>query len=165
MSVSIPSSETQCTSAVHQTLTPVAESIKDGNLSSIARAITEHEPLSELIFKLYVQKVSQECGSLCSKSQEPSPFRKIPIQQLVTLEWTLLMSHLSTKCPHLYSLFAAIVSHSDHRNKDKRESSHHPGICMAIAILLKERNREMCGVQSLVSVLMYNSHVQKQVRI
>ena len=35
---------------------------------------------------------------------------------------------------------------------------------MAIAVLLKERNREMCGVQSLVLHLIY-AYVDKQVGI
>lgn len=34
---------------------------------------------------------------------------------------------------------------------------------MAAATLLKERNREMCGVQTMVSLVMFNSHVQKKV--
>ncbi len=42
--------------------------------------------------------------------------------------------------------------------------AHFPGICSAAAILLKERNREMCGLQSLVSLLMYSCHAEKQVK-
>ena len=34
---------------------------------------------------------------------------------------------------------------------------------MTAAVLLKERNREMCGIQSLISLLLYSSHVDKQV--
>ena len=41
-------------------------------------------------------------------------------------------------------------------------SSHNPGICCAAADLLKERNREMCGLQSLVSLLMFSCHAKKR---
>ena len=40
---------------------------------------------------------------------------------------------------------------------------HYPGLCMSVAILLKERNREMSGLQYIVSLLLYSSHVDKQV--
>ena len=42
----------------------------------------------------------------------------------------------------------------------KKDEQHMPGICMAVATLLKERNREMCGVQSIISVA---SQVKKKV--
>ena len=38
-----------------------------------------------------------------------------------------------------------------------------PGICMATAILLKERNKKLHGVQSRISTLLYSSHLEKQV--
>ena len=45
------------------------------------------------------------------------------------------------------------------RNQQKRGDAH----CMLMAILLKERNREMCGVQTLLSLILFSSRVQKQV--
>ena len=137
-----------------------------GHVPSIAEAIVKHDSLAEMLFELYVDKISQECGSLCYRTQELnalSPFRKIPVDQVATFQWVSLIRHLSAKAPHLLSLFSAIVSHSDYRNKKKADSVHHPSICMATAILLKERNKEMCGVQSLISTLLYSSHVEKQV--
>jgi len=71
---------------------------------------------------------------------------------------------LSLKAPTLLHVLSSIVSYSDHRNK-KANSAHHPGLCMTVVILLKERNREVCGVQSLLSLLLYSSHVDKQVGI
>jgi hypothetical protein len=111
-----------------------------------------------------MDKISLECGSLCSKTHDGlSPFRKIPVDQLATFRQISLKEHLSTKAPLLLSLFSPTVSHSDHRNKEKADSAHYPSICMATAILLKERNREMCGIQSLISTLLYNSHADKHV--
>lgn len=135
-------------------------------MQSIAKTIVEHDKLGEIIFNLYTEKISQECGSLCRRTVETlSPFRKIPVDQLTKFQWSCLIQHLSTEAPHLLSLFSAIVTHHDHRNKKKTDSAHFPGICMATAILLKERSREMCGVQSIISTMLYGSHVNKQVSI
>ena len=51
----------------------------------------------------------------------------------------------------------------DHRNRSKSGRAHQPGICMAAAVVLKERNQKMTGVQSLVSLMLFASHVDKQV--
>jgi len=40
--------------------------------------------------------------------------------------------------------------------------AHYPGICITVAVFLKERNWEMCGMQSLISLL-YSSHIEKQI--
>lgn len=55
------------------------------------------------------------------------------------------------------------MSHTDHRNDMKLGEIHQPAICMAVAILLKERNQEMVGLQTCVSLLLYISRAQKQV--
>ncbi len=36
---------------------------------------------------------------------------------------------------------------------------------MAIAVLLKERYREMCGIQTMLSLVLFTSRVQKQVGV
>ena len=102
---------------------------------------------------------------LCRKGTTANPplFRKIVVDSLEDFSLNIFSEELSSKCPVLLSLLNAIVSHSDHRNVTKQGSTHLPGVCMAIAILLKERNREMCALQSVVGLLLYKSHVQKKV--
>ena len=39
----------------------------------------------------------------------------------------------------------------------------YPGLCTAVAILLKERNRVMCGVQSYVSSVLFSNNIHKKV--
>lgn len=70
---------------------------------------------------------------------------------------------LESKAPTIFKIFSLIVSHSDHRNEVKKGAYHRLSICMAVATLLKERNREMCGRQSLISVALFASQVQKKV--
>ena len=50
-----------------------------------------------------------------------------------------------------YHLEWPIVTANDKRKQTAVPGSHNPGLCMAVAILLKERNREMCGLQSIIS--------------
>lgn len=143
-----PAERSPTTSVLSPSLIPLGKSLVIGKMHSIAEAIVNHDSLADTVFKFFVERISLECGSLCRKTQELSPFRKI---QLAAFQWTSFKEHLSAKAPLLLSLFSTIISHSDHRNKEKAHSAHYPGICMATAILLKERNREMCGVQSLIS--------------
>ena len=56
-----------------------------------------------------------------------------------------------------------MVSMNDHRNQHKGGVQHYPGICMAMEVLLKDRNREICGVQSVLSLLLFFSHAEKKV--
>ena len=69
----------------------------------------------------------------------------------------------SKQAPTLLHLLTTIVTFNDHCNISKVGVSHHPGICAAIAVILKERSREMCAIQSIMSVLMYTCHCDKQV--
>ena len=55
--------------------------------------------------------------------------------------------------------------HNDHRNKQKCGAAHYPGICMAVAVILNERSQKMAGIQSLVSMILFASHAEKQVKI
>ena len=109
--------------------------------------------------------INQECSSLCKRSGSLSPFRTIAVERFSEFHWQHCIEDLSTRAPLLLSLFTSIVSHSDARNEAKCNSAHNPGICMAAAILLKERNREMTGLQSLISLILYSSHAEKQVHI
>ena len=66
------------------------------------------------------------------------------------------------KAPTLLRLLSTIVQHNDHRNTSKRGDRHNPGISMAMAVLLKERNREMCGLQSLIVLLLFKGQAHKK---
>ncbi len=49
------------------------------------------------------------------------------------------------------------MTYSDHRNSRRvtvKGAAHHPGMCLAAAILFKE---EMVGVQSLLSLVLFNA--------
>ena len=83
-----------------------------------------------------------------SVNEPSSPFRKVAVDKFPMFQWKSLIEHLLSTAPTLFRLLSTISSHSDHRNKKKVDSAHYPGICMTAAVLLKERNREMCGVDA-----------------
>ena len=66
-----------------------------------------------------------------------------------------MAAELEQNAPLLFTLLHSITVRNDHRNTAKTGTAHYPGICFAAAILLKERNREMCGL--------YSCHAEKQV--
>ena len=75
----------------------------------------------------------------------------------------MLVEELSLRAPTLLKILYPIVIANNKRKRAAVSGSHNPGLRIAVAILLKERNREMCGLQSIISLLLYSSHVDKQV--
>lgn len=128
----------------------------------MAKAVASHQGLRDLIFSEFVKQVDQECTNICKRSL-PSLFRKMSTSEVQDFQWKQLVKELQTVAPSLYEMLSAICEHSDHRNQHKRCSAHWPSICMAAAILLKERSREMCGLQGVLSLLLFASRVDKVV--
>lgn len=119
-------------------------------------------PLRELLVEKVVQAVGNECAYLCSRSAQPvSLFRHFSLDQSDTFAWKECIRELEQKCLILFRLFTHIVNHTDHRNANKRGERHYPGICMATAVLLKERNQEMSGMQAFLSLVLFSSRVEK----
>ena len=104
------------------------------------------------LFHIFLDAINGECSNLCQRSPaNRSLFRKMPISQLIDFKWSELVSELEARAPLLLRALSTIVSRNDQRNLSKAGAAHSPGVCMAAAVVLKERNREMCGVQSLTS--------------
>ena len=106
--------------------------------------------------------INAECSELC-KTSSPSVFRTIHLSKLHEFQWQSFIDELQTCAPILLKIFQVITSHSDSRNENKVGNAHFPAVCMAIGILLKERNQHMCGVQKMLSLLLFKSGVEKQV--
>lgn len=140
-----------------------------GNAVSIAKAALLVEGVRDAIAKQFMGLLNEECRQLCQKGTSNLPvsslFRSIPVNQCAEFRWTDMMAELEQKAPLLLSFVQSLVTRNDYRNKTKLGPSHFPGICMAVAVILKERNREMRGLQGLLSLLMYSCHCEKQVII
>lgn len=141
----------------------LGRALAGGHIPSVAKAIVKHSALREAVFLLFLDELDAECSKLCKRSKL-SAFRKLPVSKMSEFEWKVLIDELSSKAPMMLQILCTLTSANDHRNKHKSGSIHQPGICMAASVILKERNREMCGVQSLISLLLFSSHTNKQVR-
>ena len=142
----------------------VAQSLVVGNTAEFVAATMEVEKFKEGVFTHFLQTINTECGTL-SQTSCPSLFRSIPVASLSSISWVEFIAELGSKAPTFLKILVFLFSINDARNKTKVGAVHFPGICAAVAVLLKERCREMCGIQSLVSVLMYSCHCEKQVHM
>ena len=159
-----PSHTSPLTSTLSPDLQKIGRDLKGGNIHSIARAVFAHQELQKCITTKFLDAITAECSVLCRKNPtNPSPFRRIGVDGLGEFTLEAFIQELKTHAPTLFQIASVIASHNDHKNESKKGSQHHPGICMALAILLKERNREMCGLQTVVSIAMFSSRVQKKV--
>ena len=141
----------------------IARALLGGHAPSIAKAVLGQEKLRDAVIVLLLMELNGECTNLC-RSSSASPFHKIPVDKLVDFKWTDMVTNLQLNAPLLFTLLYSIASRNDNRNTVKVGAAHYAGVCSAVAVLLKERNREMCGLQSLVSLLMYSCHAEKQVK-
>ena len=144
----------------------VARALVGGQSVSIAKTVLGIGCLKAAIIAQLLGVLNDECRQLCRKSDTASPpFRKIHVDKMCEFTWKAMTAELQAKAPLLYKILYSVTSRNDYRNVVKTGAAHFPGICFAAAILLKERNREMCGLQSMVSLVMYNCHCEKQVHI
>ena len=138
-----------------------------GNAVSIAKAVLLVKGVREAITTQFMGILNQECRKVCRKGTPTNPesslFRSVSVDQCARFRWTDMMAELEQNAPLLLSFIQCLVTRSDRRNKSKVGAAHFPGICTAVAVILKERNREMCGLQGLLSLLMYSCHCEKQV--
>ena len=149
------------TKEVDESLQKIGRTLAGGHIPPIAKSVFANPALREQLVEKLVNTVGDECAALCRKSAQPvSQFRQLSLDQMETFS---CVSELKQTFPILFRLFSYIVSHTDHRNANKQGEKHFPGICMATAILLKERNREMSGIQAFFSLVLFSSRVQKKV--
>ena len=152
------------TTNLSESYTRIGRALAGGHPESIVKAVLSHPDLQQITVTKVTDMLNAECSNLCKKdTATPSPFRKMTFDEMRQFNWNLLIKDLEAKAPVLFKMFYTVVSHSDRRNQQKREATHHPAICTAVATLLKDRNREMGGLQTIVSLLLFKSCVKKQV--
>ena len=147
-------------------LMKIGRALAGGHIGSIAKATFAHDAIREELLLKVMDLAKEEVDVLCKKKKEnatPSLFRHIPVTDLESFDLKEYIKELQEKYPFLYRLITSLVQRNDHRNKTKRGDSHIPGICMAVAVLLKERNWHMSGFQTYLSLVLYTSRVYKKV--
>ena len=118
-------------------------------LLAISKLVLAHGDLREQILVWVIDEIDRECACLCQRGASPtSAFRKIPLQNLADFKWSGCTDELQRKAP--VRVFSKIVSSNDHRNQQKRGDRHLPGICTAIAMLLKESISQLSYRSALI---------------
>lgn len=164
ISVYSPSKQAVVTVPMSSNFEKLGRALAGGNIHTICRAIFSHPSLREEVTTRVSRIVDSECASLCSRSVKPvSLFRSMTLDEAEMFSWSQAIDELEAKAPTLFSILKTAVVHSSRRNKHKTGDMHFPGLCTSVAILMKERNREMCGIQSYVSTALFSSHIQKKV--
>ena len=141
----------------------VAQDLADGDCPSVANAVMTEPSLRSEVLILVARVLDEECSRLCSTAPPVSLFRRYPLFERDSFSYSKCIVELQTKCPTLYQLLWTVVTKTDRRNSTKREQHHHPGLCMAVALILKERNQHMTGLQTFLSLVLFNCSVQKKV--
>lgn len=131
-------------------------------MDTIARTVFAHDGLRDLLVRKVLTQIDDECSVLCRRA-EPSVFRKTAPEKLPEFKWKTYVDEMGSKAPTLLRLLMHLVSHSDRRNDAKQGDHHYPAVCMSAAVILKERNREMVGLPTYISLLLFSSHTHKQV--
>eukprot|EP00731_Ephydatia_muelleri_P013473 Em0007g783a len=103
-------------------------------------------------------------SNVCQNPVEVSLFRHMSLKQAENFSWTRAISKIRTKAPTLFSIMNnfVVTRCSASKNKHKKGDAQYPGWCTAVAILLKERNRVLCGVQSNVSSVLFSTKLHKK---
>ena len=160
--MSSPSRHVPFTTELESPLSRIGRALAGGHLNTIARTVFAHDGLRELLIHKMMMKINDECSTLC-QCANPSLFRKRATSDLQNFKWETYVKELESKSPTLLRLLMYLVSHSDHRNEVKKSTHHYPAVCMTAAVVLKERNREMVGLQTYTALLLFSSRAHKQV--
>ena len=144
--------------AIPQYISDISEKLIANDIGAVMNIMFDQFDIKESVLDKICECIEEECNLICKKNA--SIFRKYNIA--ANFEWSDYASELKQKLPIIYRVLSKIVSHSDKRNS-RTIDYHNPGMCTAVAILLNERNREMTGLQTLMSLILYPTQVQKQV--
>lgn len=139
ISVTNLSNNSTTLSTLDEATNAIRRALAISHLPSLAEAIMDHKGLVDKVLQLFLDKLETECAVLSQCSLPLSLFRRVPTDEYATFEWKKLIENLTQKAPTLFHVLFSIVSHSDQRNK-KLDIAHYPGLCMTVAVLLKERN-------------------------
>ena len=134
-----------------------------GDCPSVAKAVMAEPSLRKAVLTEVAKTLDDECSSICTTVPPVSLFRRYPLFDRDLFSFKNCIVELQSKCPTLYQLLWTIVTKTDCRNTIKHDDQHYPGLCMAVALILKERNQHMTGLQTFLSLVLFNCNVQKKV--
>ena len=130
----------------------IGRALAGGNLESI---ILNHSDLNHIVMKV-TDMLDTECSVLCRKEASGmSLFPKMTFDQMSQFTWSVLVDELQRKAPQFFSNCRTQLSVTVIRGINS--SMVLPTIQQYAATILKERNREMVGLQTIVSLMLLKS--------
>ena len=124
-----------------------------GTYKQIARASWQNPKLRKELQVLALKDIDKECHELCSRKR-PSCLRSPSKEQLQSFSFEKFNNELENRAPFMKAiLHAACVNN---RNAP-RPNEWMPTICMAAAVLLRNRSSPLNAVQLLLSIFLYHS--------
>ena len=124
-----------------------------GTYKQIARASWQNPKLRKELQVLALKNIDKECHELCSRKR-PSCLRSPSKEQLQSFSFEKFNNELENRAPFMKAiLHAACVNN---RNAS-RPNEWMPTICMAAAVLLRNRSSRLNAVQLLLSIFLYHS--------
>ena len=127
-----------------------------GNRASIANTVLADPTLRFAVLAKVVWLIRKEMKTLCSL-KIVSAYRDTSFHSLLSFSWDRLVADLALHAPILHTIVSGCVPQ---RGDDSRCNAV---IGMVVTVLLKSRNRSMCAVQTVFSLILNEGHTNKQV--
>ena len=129
---------------------------------ALARGVARHQQTAPFFTTEVAKAIKKECEQLVS-TKFPSLMRKKSKMDLLQFSWEAVVSELQTRAPLLLAVLSATAESTGPRNHQRLQAACLPFIGMAAAILLKCRNKHMCEVQHIMSLVLNAGHSSSQV--
>ena len=107
--------------------------------------------------------IDDECDHLCSTSV--SYLRGNVSTLCDDFSWSSFEAELQQTAPTLWSVLKAAATPLGSKYVRKHEIAHHTTCIVAAGLLLNKRNSHMCGLQVLLSLLLWHGHSTTMVRL
>ena len=128
-----------------------------GNRTSIARTVCADPVLREAVISQLVAYMKKELKSLCSHTLS-SVHRRTDLNALKSFDWKHARAELIAHAPTFHQIISGCLPTTGDEHRQNAI------IGLVSAILLKARNRSMCAVQTIISLLLHEGHTSTKVR-
>ena len=132
-----------------------------GNWKTIASAVMRSLEIRSCVIEMVMMELQYEASHLCEKAKFRSLLRNSTPSDVIEFKWSDLINEWKREAPLLSSFLFAIAGTQRTRNVRKATTIERrfPAMCMAGAILLKERNQEMAALQHLVGIILSHGEI------
>ena len=131
-----------------------------GTYGQIATAAWKNPMLRKHLQQHFLKEVDKECSNMCS-SKDPSCLRSTKAQDVKKFSFSKVEGELQKRAPLLSAvLWTASLRKSKRADEDPFWK---PSVCMAAAVLLKNRSPCMTLLQLINTIIIYHSGIMVSV--